>query len=241
MSAQSSPIETRGLQGPLDPSLGAKELTDEEVGDADSFGRTLKWMGMAVVSITLRHDCTGFPEGGDRCVTLKPAPQFTTFDEQDVDTIMLPGQSAHSLLCHWVSPITSYSLFNPSPAALNSIVRATPTIRFESVVLKDPTLINPLTGQPFGGFIDTELPGAHRNTVLLEPGERTRVLRTDDTRACIGGTIARRNLMGVYGLSSDRVQQIFANPITIHFGIAGSANLMEDDAGIGFGIRFIGD
>jgi hypothetical protein len=115
------------------------------------------------------------------------------------------------------------------------------------VVLEDPTLINPLTGQPFGGFIDTELPGAHRNTVLLEPGERTQVRKTDDTRACIEGTISRRTLMGVYGLSSDHVQRIFANPITVHFGIAGSANLLEDHAvhgshpNIQFGIRFIGD
>jgi hypothetical protein len=78
-----------------------------QVGDPHSFGRPMKWRGGFIHdrSLVLRNDCSLAPSE-ERCVQLEPAPATTSFDEDDLDTIVLPANSAsaRSLLCQVVSP-----------------------------------------------------------------------------------------------------------------------------------------
>ena len=136
------------------------------VGDPYSFGRTMRWRGgfLEDSGVVLANDCSGAPDA-QRCVQLQPAPATTNFEEKDLSTIVLPANSAsaHSLLCQVVSPYIDYTIFNPDPQlASQAQVFAAATLRVESSILEDPELINPVTGQPFGGFFEETLPGEHR-------------------------------------------------------------------------------
>src|SRR5687768_1985529 len=84
-----------------------------EVGDFDSFGRTLRYIGtMQSGTVSVQGDCTpdpSFPLGpDDRCITANPAPDFTPFNVTDVGRVLIPGRSTHSIICHWQTPVVVY-------------------------------------------------------------------------------------------------------------------------------------
>ncbi len=89
MSAMAQKVETfqdEFKQDLIDFRAAAKAApTDAEVGDANSFGRDVKWLGLLQSgSVSFQSDCTpapGDPPPGpdDRCVTLNAAPAATSF------------------------------------------------------------------------------------------------------------------------------------------------------------------
>jgi hypothetical protein len=215
------------------------------VDDPYSFGRPMKWRGgfLGIERVMLRADCSVVPEGV-RCVPLLPAPASTSFEVSDIDTLVLPGNSAsaRSLLCHVVTPDIWYEIFNPDPQqASQAHVYAQATLRIESAVLADPTLINPLTGQPFGGFIDTTVPGAHRFDKMLGPLQSESVRDSDRSRFCINGVISKTHLIDIYDLTVAQATAFFAGQITLRLGIRGSARLLHREGNFRFSVRFLSD
>jgi hypothetical protein len=215
------------------------------VGDPDSFGRAVKWRGGFVqdAGIVLRKDCSVAPDA-ERCVQLLPAPASTAFEEDDLDTIVLPANSAsaRSLLCQVVSPYIHYAIFNPdSQVASQAHVYAAATLRVESSVLADPNLINPITGQPFGGFIEETLPGAHSLDRMLSPLQSETASDRDRSRFCVGGIVSKDRLMDYYGLSAAQATAFFASAVTLRLGIRGSARLLADEGQFRFNVRFLSD
>ena len=175
---------------------------------------------------------------------LLPAPASTEFEENDLDTIVLPGNSAsaRSLLCQVVTPSIHYTIFNPDPQRESQAhVYAAATLRVESAVLADPQLINPLTGQPFGGFFEETLPGAHLFDKMLGPLQSESASDMDRSRFCVGGVVSKARLMDVYGLSAAQATAFFAGEITLRLGIRGSARLLDDAAHFRFNVRFLSD
>ncbi len=221
------------------PELAAP-LTADQVGDPDSFGRNVKWLGLLSAFINLQEDCTPPPgEPPDpSCITLNPAPAPTSFDIPDLDSITLPRRASRSLLCHWQTPVAVYLAANDTGVRQQTRFRVFPVYRIQSDVLNDPALIDPGTGLPLGGVI--ELPLSAINVMQgIEPGEFQR----EDfrgTRVCIAGLISKANLMGTYGLSEAQVRDFFRNPITISMGLAGQAQMVTA-ASINFGTRIMGD
>ena len=105
-------------------------------------------------------------------------------------------------------------------------------------MLQDPTLINPGTGLPFNGLIDTSLPGV-ADTETLAAGAL--VSRSDAaTRDCIGGLICKAQLMQTYGLNATQAANFFKGPITIRMGVRGAAT-WASNASIFYGTRLTGD
>lgn len=217
-----------------------------EVGDADSFGRNVKWLGLAQTGvITLDSTCVpapGDPPPGpdDRCVTLNPAPASTSFDFPDLARIKLPGKSAESLLCHWLSPIVSYSFGNPTGVFQpNALFRLTPYVVIESPVLADPALINPLTGLPFGGVLETSFAATYVDSRSLQPGDR-QLTRHSQSRTCIAGFLSRRSLVENYGLTEAQAKEVFKKEMALRIGVRGSAALVGS-ASVLYGLRVVGD
>lgn len=215
------------------------------VGDPHSYGRAMKWRGgfLEDTGLVLRRDCSLAPDT-ERCVQLRPAPASTDFDERDLDTLVLPGNSAsaRSLLCQVVSPTIIYTIFNPDPQRESQAhVYAAATLRVESAVLADPKLINPVTGQPFGGFLEETLPGAHLLDRMLRPLQSESASDTDRSRFCVGGIVSKARLMEVYGLSAAQATAFFAGEITLRLGIRGTASLLDDAAQFRFNVRFLSD
>lgn len=215
-------------------------VTVEEVGDAGSFGKPVKWLGLMSGFVYLAADCT--PAPGDpadpACITLNPAPATTAFNATDLASITLPGKSAETLLCHWQTPVVSYRLANDTLGVQVANFRATPRYRIESEVLDDPALINLTTGLPFGGQFEIGLTSFAKSKVI-EPGYFESETLTG-TRMCIGGMVSKAALVEQYGLTEAQATQFFRKPITITLGISGQAR-MVDSASINFGTRITGD
>lgn len=212
----------------------------EDVGDVDSFGRNVKWLGVAQMNITLAGSCPKpIPGSNSVCAELSPAPAVTTFQFEDVAYIRLPGKSAHSLLCHWFSPFMQVGYGNPTASPAVARLHYTPTLTIESPVLDDPSLIDPTTGLPFGGRLLTGMSATERNEVPLSPGQSLNTIQRD-TATCIAGFLTRRQLTDTFGLSPRQANAVFANEITIRMNISGNAQYLNHFMG-NFGLRVVGD
>lgn len=231
----------------LRASLQAKAgPTDADVGDADSFGKNVKWLGLLQTgSISLQPDCTpvpGDPPPGpdDRCVTLNPAPAVTTFDLPDIGRIKLPARASASLLCHWLSPIAFYNMQNTTGVFQpNASFRLSPYIVVENPVLADPSLIDPGTGLPFGGRWETGFAATYQDSNSMQPGER-QSRRWSESRTCIAGFVSKRNLVEGLGLTEAQARNFFRSEMTLRFGLRGSASLVTG-ASVIYGLRVMGD
>ncbi len=220
-----------------DPAAAKAAPTAAEVGDADSFGRNVHWMGLLSGYIYLQPDCVVPGEPADpRCITLNPEPAFTSFDAPDLATITLPGKSTNSLICHWQTPIVSVGFANFTAASEQYRFQAYPVYRIESEVLQG--LSDPFSGDPYNGAIELPL-GAINVSGSIDPGEYN-IEQFTFTRSCIGGLVSKQSLVNAYGLTEQQARQFFKKPITITMSIRGNAR-MVDAANINFGTRFTGD
>jgi len=208
-----------------------------DVGDADSFGRTLTWLGLTDAWIELAADCSG--SEAERCQPLAPAPATTTFAFDDVGHVTLPRNAANSLLCYWFSPFLQIDYANPTAAPAVAQLSYVPTVTVENPVLDDPALIDPNTGLPFGGSLLTGMTSSERYEVPLAAGQHS-FQRDRDSAVCIAGLVSKQSLVQNYGLSDALARQFFKKPTTLRLNIHGSAQFVGD-ASLYFGLRIVGD
>jgi hypothetical protein len=221
------------------PIATAAAPTIEEVGDVDSFGRAVKWLGVAQMNVALTDACPLPGDDTTACAVLNPAPAATAFSFEDVARITLPGKAANSLLCHWLSPVLDIDYANPTAIAAIARLSYQPTLTVESEVLEDPALIDPTTGLPFGGRLLTSMTASERFEVPLEAGQ---VLgeRTRDSAVCIAGFLSKRALVGTYGLTESQAKEFFKKKITVRMNVSGNAQYVGN-ASLMFGFRIVGD
>ena len=218
-------------------ATAAGDVTVEEVGDIDSFGRNLRWLGVTNAFMTLATTCD--PADPTPCQALAASPASTPFDFSDAVSIDLPGKATNSLLCYWFSPVLTVNWQNATAAPVIGRLTINPTLTVENPVLADPALIDPTTGAPFGGRLETGMTSAERFEVPLGPGvgftERTR-----DSAVCIAGFVSRRNLIDGYGLTPAQADEFFKKPTTVKLNVRGTAQHVQF-ASLIFGLRIIGD
>jgi hypothetical protein len=209
----------------------------EDVGDVDSFGRTLKWLGVTNGFTLLASTCD--PADPTPCKALSPSPASTAFDFPDIARIALPKKASHSLLCYWFSPVLTVNWQNATGAPVVGRLTIVPTLTVENPVLADPALVDPGTGLPFGGKLETSMTSSERFEVPMAPGvaftERTR-----DSAVCIAGFLTRRNLIDGYGLTPAQADEFFKQPTTVRLNVRGTAQHVAF-ANMIFGLRIIGD
>lgn len=219
----------------------AGPLSRDDVGDPESFGNHLVWLGLAQTQqVSLRKDCTGSDPAYERCITLNPQPAATSFDERKLDYLIIPGGSALSLLCQWVSPFWTYQFNNLTGVNQpNARITLTPYLTVYNDVLNDPAAIDPVTGLPYGGQMDIGMAMTHMESRSLAAGER-HLQRLNYSRVCIGGIISRYNLEVMFGLPPHLADAFLQKDTTILFNLRGSA-AMVDDASLFYGARIVGD
>lgn len=219
--------------------------TAADVGDADTFGRNVVYDGLINSgTISMSTDCTpvpGDPAPGpdDHCITLNPAPAITSFDLPDIGRMTLPAKSSHNILCHWLTPIVIYSLYNGTGAPATGRITLSPYLKVESDVLSDPSLIDLTTGLPFNGSLETGFAASYQSSHTLQPGE-VDTERFSESRTCIAGTISRQGLIQGYGLTNAQVDKFFSKPMTLRLGLRGSAALVNFSSLI-YAVRIMGD
>lgn len=221
----------------------SREATALDVGDADSFGRNVRWLGLLSYSgLVLREDCT--PQEGDpenmQCMQVNPAQVGSQFGQfVDVARMTLPGRSTNSFLCHWLTPTisgafnnaTGYDDRNPRLAVL-------PSLTVENTALNAPGLVDPETGLPLNGKMEVFLSSNH---VIghLDANEQM-PLRYTASRTCIGGYVSKQQLMGYYGLTEAQATDFFRNPTTIRLNLQVIASQVQY-GNVSYGARFVGD
>jgi hypothetical protein len=225
----------------LAPSLitSAAAPTVEEVGDADSFGRNVTYLGLAQTqAVVIVPDCTGSDPALERCIVGNPAPAATSFDEADLASISLPAKATKSLVCFTLTPVVQLNWQNTLAIPALARFSANAVITFDNPVLDDPTLIDPGTGLPFGGSITLGL-STFNDTHTLQPGELDNKMLFM-SRGCIAGVMNKRSLVENYGLSPSLASEFFKKPMTVRFGSRGNVALSEFSSYF-YGIRLYGD
>jgi hypothetical protein len=226
------------LSALLAPGITAAP-TVEDVGDPDSFGKNVTWLGLAqTLGVAILDDCTGSDPAVERCLVRAPAPAPTSFNEADLATINLPGKATKSLLCFTFTPSIALQWQNPLATPATARFSANAVINIDNPVLDDPALIDPGTGLPFGGTLSLGLSTYH-DSHTLQPGEfESKNLFL--TRACIAGLVSKRALVENYGLTDTQAKEFFKKPMTLRFGARGTVAL-TDYASYFYGIRLYGD
>ncbi len=233
------PVAVTAAQARAAGLLGLGGPTDAEVGDADSFGRTVRWLGLAQTgAVVISADCTA-PSVPPEARCHEPVGDLVDFDERDLGRIELPARSATSLICHDLTQILTYRYANPGSVPAQGLLNLRPYLTLESEVLDDPTLIDPVTGLPFGGAMELSFAATHVDSVGLEPGASL-LQRDNFTRSCIGGLLSKRHLTEGYGLSDATANAVFRHPITLRLHLAGQTRAVAD-ATLFYGLRLTGD
>lgn len=229
--------QLRLTRGSVVKATGSGAPTVEDVGDVDSFGRNLTWLGVTNGFTTLAPSCD--PASPTPCQALAPSPGATSFGFTDIARIALPAKASHSLLCYWYSPVLTVNYRNDTASPVVARLTINPTLTVENPVLTDPALIDPTTGAPFGGRLQTAMSSFERFEAPLPAGvgytERTR-----DSAVCIAGFITRRNLIDGFGLTPAQADEFFKKPMTVRLNVSGTAQHVGFASMI-FGLRIIGD
>lgn len=226
-----------GTGGAVAPTAAAPSV--EDVGDPDSFGRNVTWLGVEQMNIDLVDTCPTDPILDYACEELAPWPATTHFELDDVASIVLPKKASKTILCHWFSPYLQLNWNNPGGATELGTLYYQPTLTIENPLLDDPALINPMTGLPFGGVLETSMSSTEQIVVPLAPGMSYFEVRRD-TATCIAGFVTKRNLVGSYGLTESQANQFFKEPMTIRMNIRGHATHLASMNAF-FGLRVMGD
>jgi hypothetical protein len=234
-------IEASRAAPPADSSTFAAALAPavEDVGDADSFGKNVTYIGLAQSqSVTLTDDCTGSDPTVERCIVSAPAPSLTSFNEADLAVVNLPAKATKSLICFTLTPSIFIDWVNFTGTTQTARFQAIADITIDNPVLDDPALIDPTTGLPFGGSLVQGLTTwSHLKTI--QPNEHEQE-RSFQSRGCIAGIISKRQLVETFGLTDTLAKEFFKKPMTIHFGARGSV-AMSQFTQYFYGIRLYGD
>lgn len=210
----------------------AASVTEEEVGDVESFGRSKIYLGVEqTLPVIIQSDCTGFDPAGGVCVEPNAAPAATLVDEFNLGTIELPAGASNSLLCFTFTQFSFWLWNNPTASTATARMALRPTVQIENDVLIG---LNDINGNPFNG---TLFPDPSPITVFtleqsLPSGAFEQQSQTV-TRSCTGGLVSARSL-AAQGLTESQIKDFFKEPMTITFGAIGSVSLIE------FGQFFVG-
>ena len=230
----------RDRQALMKAAMGAAGMpSPADVGDADSFGRNVHFLGVAqtgLVQILPPGSCPppdpNFPD--DRCVEANPDARV---DARDIGRMKLPGKAANSILCHSITTIPFWEFSNFTGGRVFAFFNYVAGVTIENEVLNDPSLIDPNTGLPFNGKMDVRF-GIIRDGQTIDPG--VFVQRTQGfTRGCIGGLVSKQGLIAM-GLTDAQATEFFKKPMTLRLNMTLNT-ISVDDAFVLFGLRIFAD
>lgn len=207
--------------------------------DPISFGGKMVFLGLGIANIITDGTCVFAPEDAPapdtRCLVLQPAPAQTNGDFQDIGSIYIPGGSAKSILWPTLTYNIDYQFNNTTDSPQRGIYRLQTFITIESDVLKDPALIDPVSGLPYNGKMGG-LFAPHLIDRTLAVGERIR----EHTRFSGVGINGFNAASYFADLPEKVIKKLFEGPITIRYGLR--LRLQNVDfTSVLFGLRITGD
>lgn len=228
--------------------LRAGPPTAAEVGDAETFGHNMQFMGATSGFQTLEP--TGAcptptpapspaPLGENFCDELNPAPAATTFSHDNICRLFLPKNATHNVIYPVLNIFVAYQLQNTTGSDQpNGELRFTAGITIVSDALNDPSCTDPNTSAPCGGTATLLFNYAYRDSQNMKNGDRHAV-REILVRAGNTG-LTRAQLQSLLGLTPQATDKLFKNPMTVRMDISGFAQLTTT-ASITCNMRLFGD
>jgi hypothetical protein len=200
------------------------------VNDPDSTGRLVKYLDMlnsTVVSFsTPGTPCYQFPTDTPpppqviTCVALagQTPSAFEPLPLTHFGDIYVGANDTRSLITLNLDSVSDVILFNPHPARASLLLNANIKVIIENSALNDPTLINPRTGQPFNGKIETTYQWTYDRRIA-DAGESF----VSSNKMPFDIVIAsRKSLTSIYGLSPTRAAYFFSRPTTVRLSVTGN-------------------
>lgn len=242
-----SPVQERAAMAPTGWPAGGRAAmkprgpTVDDVGDLDSFGRNVRWLGQKSEVYGLDTDCASWTaeDPAARCQQVVNPVTTTPYHFDDILRFNLPANASNSMFCYLLTPMfQAYFTGNTGTDAVVGSLTYSVSATVENPVLNTPGLINPVTGTPFNGAFTTgSLAFEVFQTALVPQFPLTTTQRK--SVACNAG-ISKRLLMETYGLTQAQANSFFANPTTLRLNVGGSARYV-DRAVFTVGIRLLGD
>jgi hypothetical protein len=225
--------------------LRAAPPTPAEVGEVESFGHNVQYMGAVSGFITLSPACTPAPTpvppataNDDQCFTLAAAPATTAFDAEDILRIKLPKKATRTIIYPALNFFINYQLQNSTgvfqPQGLFSY---TASLTIESDVLLNPSIIDPSTGLPANGKLVGQFSYVFRDDRSMDVNARQ---RQRETLVRVGNAGINKAALIAQGLSESVVDDLFKKEMTIRMSVTGSTKLLTD-ATITCNMRLFGD
>lgn len=223
------------------PTPAPPPPTADDVGDLDSFGRNMRWLGQKNEVFGVDTDCAAWTaeDPAARCQQVANPGAATPYQFADILRFNLPANASNSMFCYLLTPMfQAYFTGNTGTNAVVGSLSYSVTATVENPVLNTAGLVNPVTGAPFNGAFTTgSLAFEVFQTALVPQFPLTTTQRK--TVACNAG-ISKSLLMQTYGLTQAQANSFFANPTTLRLNVGGSARFV-DRAVFTVGIRIIGD
>lgn len=209
--------------------------------DPYSFGHRMQFLGLTQSgAIQIDLDCSDplvTHNPGDTCNTLLPEPQSTSFQQQNLVSITVPGRSARTIICPVITAYIQYDMTNTTGVTTTGNIQFTPSFIVTNVALNDPRAINPVTGQPYNGSMVFGPLDTLAKVRLLQAGEFYEDAM-EPSRFCIAG-LDKANLVAD-GLPPDLVDEFFHDDTTFTLQVSGNASMVSFGSVL-YGIRFLGD
>ena len=207
--------------------LTRKDLV-EPMEDADSFGKTVNFAGvLRGGSVILDLACDFQDELGpqDKCIITSGGPGPTPFNEDDLGSITLPGNTFRTNMYLIPTNFVNFEFFNTTPTPQGfALFRYQPYFTLESAALNDPRAIDPVSHLPLAGKVVVNFGIVKGIDQSLAVGERIH-----DQQAFSRATIAGITKAGLadMGVPGDVAERMFRGPITIRMGMKGNARLVD--------------
>lgn len=217
--------------------------TNAQVGDAASFGRNVRWLGMSPGSgAVITNDCAAVhrEDPAIQCQQVTDYAVDTAFAFTDLGRIELPAAAANSMLCHWLTPLMQGNYYTTSTTPTVGRIAYAPNITIESPVLADPAMIDLQTGAPFNGRIVRGASYEIENAVLQQGLPLQLAAFRQRTVTCADALVSKQQLIDLHGLTRAQADRFFASPITLRFGVRGSVRNVGRVV-IALGARVVGD
>jgi hypothetical protein len=217
-------------------------LSAADVGEPDSFGKNVKFFGVASSGIViLTTDCSeanvGILGPDDRCQLITDQSVVTGVNYVDLGRMTIPGRSVDNVL-HVISRGSyTYSMGNLGTTPSLGRVGYVPSITLESIAFNDPSAIDPATGLPMNGALRSTGTNLFAMTKTIAPGAIENLSNRSGSSSILGFS---REYFRQIGMTDSAINLFYKNPVTIKIGIRASTQLVSE-AVFSYSIRLMGN
>ena len=200
-------------------------LTAADVGEPDSFGKNVKFLGTAATgTVYVYRSCDAqilLDEmeitlgADDRClVHTGGATSSATFS--DLGRITIPGRTADNVVYFILNNTLSSQTQNDSAGGLPVLSSYVPRLTIESAALNDPAALDPVTGQPLNGVLTISAFGSRVFNKTVPAGDFEFFFDAYSSAATRGFA---RSYFADLGLPAAVVNNLYRQPMTIKLGM----------------------